>query len=253
MLEFYFSGSVLSQQKFTAEKIKMETIKSLNDYELAQKIKDSPVTSEERLLSVRKYFAEKISAFEESTKVLQEKMEYVYHHVMTLPQENSLSAEALKLIVKKLHDSFVVICARAYKLHNDMQLLKVQYLTLRNQYIKDSSSISFSLNRELQLPSEGAGCKPQADSTHEGPNPFSRSGNGPFNSLLLTSQNRNFAAGSSKEWGPAGASTSSANQFGLGDLAGNSLLDQTYSLTSPSTYQSFSLQKPPLGNKRGKR
>lgn len=231
----------------------METIKSLNDYELAQKIKDSPVTSEERLLSVRKYFAEKISTFEESTKVLQEKIEYVYQHVITLAQENSLSAEALKLIVKKLHDSFVVIGARAYKLHNDMQLLKVQYLTLRNQYIKDNSSISFSLNRELQLPSEGSARKSLTDSTLEGPNPFSRSGNGSFNSLLLTSQNRSFAAGATKEWGTVGASTSSANPFGHGDLTGNSLLDQTYSLTSPSTNQPFNLQKPPLGNKRGKR
>lgn len=227
----------------------METIKSLNDYELAQKVKDSPVASEERLRSVRRYFAETISAFEESTKVLQEKIEYVYQHVITLPQENSLSAEALKLIVKKLHDSFVVIGGRAYQLHNDMQLLKVQYLTLRHHYIKDSSSISFSLNRELQLPSsEGAVRKGQPDASLEGPNPFSRSaGHGSFNSLLLTSQNRSLAAGS-KEWAAAG----NASNPLFGDIAGNSLLDQTYSLTGAAS-QPLNLQKPPPGNKRGKR
>lgn len=237
------TGSILSQQKFTAEKIKMETIKALNDYELAQKIKDSPVASEERLLSIRRYFTEKISYFEESTKVLQEKIEYVYQHVITLPQENSLSADALKLIVKKLHDSFIVICARAYKLHNDMQLLKVQYLTLRNQFVKDNSSISFSVNREIQLPQEITRAKQSSDLSLEGPNPFSRTGNSSFNSLLLTSQSRTFpiTTTSSNVSGLLNMSKS----FGFADLSSSSIFDQ-----SSSSGQYFNLQEPPLGNKR---
>lgn len=242
----------MSQHKFTAEKIKLETIKSLNDYELAQKIKDSPVASEERMLAIRKYFIEKISAFEESTKTLQEKIEYVYQHVITLPQENSLTAEALKLIVKKLHDSFVVIGARAYKLHNDMQLLKVQYLTLRNQYVKDNSSISFSLNRELQLPFTGARSKSNpADFTLEGPNPFSKTAGGSFNSLLLTTQNRNFPPTTtpSKDWGVS--SFNASKPFGFADTSSIGF-DQNSSFNA-STNQQFNLQKPPVGNKRGKR
>lgn len=254
ILVICFTGSILSQQKFTAEKIKIETINSLNDYELAQKIKDSPVASEERMLSIRKYFAEKISAFEESTKILQEKIEYVYQHVITLPQENSLSGEALKLIVKKLHDSFVVIGARAYKLHNDMQLLKVQYLTLRNQYIKDNSSISFSLNRELQLPAEISRSKTVSDFSLEGPNPFSRTGNGSFNSILLTSQNRNFPATTtaSKDWGITNISNMS-KPFGFSDLSNSSVFEQNLPSTNLPSNQQFNLQKPPLGPKRGKR
>ena len=206
--------------------MKLETIKSLNDYELVQKIKDSPVTSEERLLSIRKYFTEKISSFEENTKVLQEKIEYVYQHVSTLPQENSLSAEALKLIVKKLHDSFVVIGARAYKLHNDMQLLKVQYMTLRNQYIKNNSSISFSLNRELELPIEMRA--KSSDLALEGPNPFSRTGNGSFSSLLLTSQDRSFSTSASSS--VVGGLMNTSKSLGFSDISGTSLFDQS---TSP--------------------
>ncbi len=240
----------MSQQRFTAEKIKFETIKSLNDYELAQKIKDSPVASEERMLSIRKYFAEKISTFEESTKVLQEKIEYVYQHVITLAQENSLSAEALKVIVKKLHDSFVVVGARAYKLHNDMQLLKVQYLTLRSQYVRDNSAIPFSINREVQLPQDGPQAKLSANLTFEGPNPFSRTGNVSFNPLLLTSQNKNFApTTTSKEWN-LGLSNVSA-PFNFADLSSSSPFDQ--SAMAPGGGQQFPLQKPPAGNKRGKR
>lgn len=242
-----FAGSVLSQQKFTAEKIKMETIKALNDYELAQKIKDSPVASEERMLSIRRYFIEKISAFEESTKVLQEKIEYVYQHVITLPQENSLSAEALKLIVKKLHDGFIVISARAYKLHNDMQLLKVQYLTLRNQFIKDNTSISFSTNKEWQLPQETVRAKPSSDLYHEGPNPFSRTGNGSLSSLMLTSQNRNFPITTTSS--SMGGLSNMSKGFGYSDLSSGSLFDQSIS-TGLSSSQQFNLKEPPFGSKR---
>lgn len=205
------------------------------------------------MYAIRKYFIEKISAFEESTKTLQEKIEYVYQHVITLPQENSLSAEALKLIVKKLHDSFVVIGARAYKLHNDMQLLKVQYLTLRNQYVKDNSSISFSLNRELQLPFSDVRSRPNhTEFSLEGPNPFSRTASGSFNSLLLTSQNRNFPSTTtpSKEWNTTGFNATKS--FGFSDASPGVGYDQNSSLNL-SANQQFNLQKPPIGNKRGKR
>lgn len=265
---FYFAGSILSQQKFTAEKIKYETIKSLNDYELAQKIKDSPVASEERMFAIRKYFTEIISAFEESTKTLQDKIEYVHQHVITLPQENSLSAEALKLIVKKLHDSFVVIGARAHKLHNDMQLLKVQYLTLRNQYVKDNTSINFSLNKELQLPFSDSAAKMKAhpaDFSLEGPNPFSRSAtSGPFNAFLLTAENRAAGGGGGGGGGSGNFPATSAQAavpslniskpFGVGGfMDGASNLGFEQNASSLATSQQFNLQKPPLGNKRGKR
>ncbi|XP_025207703.1 probable nucleoporin Nup58 [Melanaphis sacchari] len=157
----------LDKQKTSVEKLKYETNKCLQDFEIAQRNHDHPAMVQTDMESNIKYFAELIKSLQEKGNILKNEIENTQQYLATLPYNNNVTVDELRRIGEMYYKNVIALAGHLHGIHNEVQVLKARHLSFRREILNDHTNI-FQLNPN---PSSSSFFTSRPDTT--GPNPFS--------------------------------------------------------------------------------
>ncbi|XP_071572836.1 nucleoporin p58/p45 isoform X2 [Temnothorax nylanderi] len=247
------SGSV-QRDRSSADKLKQDTAKALQSAEIAQRTHDTPPGLQYENNAPLQFFMELAESFEQDLMLFRSQIETTEKHIQTMMAPRTLTPQELTATMNKLHESLVAVAGRLQSVHAKVQQQKEQYLNFRKYVLKDNTNVfdSIKVNSKSNRSS--------ISRITSGPTPF-----GPGNKNFLSSTTLNSNRPASYEtrnplvW-ESSTPVPSATNITIGSstkpptasLNFNAPINLTAPLPVNGTNSNFQLQKPPVGNKRGK-
>lgn len=252
----------IQRNAVAVERLKRETSDDLKNAEIAHHTKETPMSLQYENTAPTVYFQKLVEKFNQQMKLYKEQIEELEQHFASLSSTFIFTPAELTTTVKKLHTSFVSLAAQLQTIHEAIQRRKDE----------------LSLQKGSGLPGD-LGSKKLEDRSWStstavtlGPTPFSSTKSDAAQAMASAMARAGqptvggtapFGAFSNQPslgtTGGLGSSMMFGNSSTLG--SGGSLM---FGATTPfkplgsdsfgaSTSQAFPLQKPPPGNKRGKK
>uniref|UniRef100_A0A8C5LWM1 Nucleoporin 58 n=1 Tax=Leptobrachium leishanense TaxID=445787 RepID=A0A8C5LWM1_9ANUR len=271
------ASSSLQRNTLAIDKVKIETAQELKNAEIALRTQKTPPGFQHENTAPADYFRSLVEQFEVQLQQYRQQIEELENHLTTQANSSHLTPQDMSTAMLKLYQSFVALAAQLQSVHENVKMLKEQYLSYRKTYLGDSTDVFEARRLEAKkwqsLPRIATGPTPfsnipnaaavamaatltQQQQPATGPRPTLGVGFGtPFGSAMNTAMQQPSGLGSSSLGGFGGSSTSGFNFSNPGINASAGL---TFGVSNPSssgfgTGQLLQLKKPPAGNKRGKR
>jgi len=238
------SASGLQRQALAIDKLKLETAQELKNADIALRTQKTPPGLQHENTAPSDYFRSLVEQFEVQLQQYRQQIEELENHLTTQSSGSHITPQDLTLAMQKLYQTFVAQAAQLQSVHENVKILKHQYLSYRRAFLEDSTDVFESKrasNRKWQ----------SAPRVTTGPAPFSSVPNAAAVAMAatLTQQQQptpGFGSSSSSGFNfsnpglnpSAGLTFGVSNQPAAGFATGGPLLQ---------------LKKPPAGNKRGKR
>ncbi|XP_029313413.1 nucleoporin p58/p45 isoform X2 [Cottoperca gobio] len=265
------SASGLQRQALAIDKLKLETAQELKNADIALRTQKTPPGLQHENTAPSDYFRSLVEQFEVQLQQYRQQIEELENHLTTQSSGSHITPQDLTLAMQKLYQTFVAQAAQLQSVHENVKILKHQYLSYRRAFLEDSTDVFESKrasNRKWQstprvttgpapfssVPNAAAVAMAATLTQQQQPTPGTQAPLGagfgnPFASAVGTSLG-------SSTLGGFGSSSSSGFNFsnpGLNPSAG-----LTFGVSNPAaagfgTAPLLQLKKPPAGNKRGKR
>lgn len=270
------ASSSLQRNTLAIDKVKIETAQELKNAEIALRTQKTPPGLQHENTAPADYFRSLVEQFEVQLQQYRQQIEELENHLTTQANSSHLTPQDLSTAMLKLYQSFVALAAQLQSVHENVKMLKEQYLGYRKTYLGDSADV-FEARR---LEAKKWQSLPRVST---GPTPFSNIPNAAAVAMAATLTQQQQPAtgfGSSSAFGsnPSGAPTfgfgavnkpsgslsagfggsSSTSGFNFSNPGINASAGLTFGVSNPSSGfgaggQLLQLKKPPAGNKRGKR
>ncbi|KAM3934734.1 nucleoporin p58/p45 isoform 3-T3 [Leptodactylus fuscus] len=269
------ASSGLQRNTLAIDKLKIETAQELKNAEIALRTQKTPPGLQHENTAPADYFRVLVEQFEVQLQQYRQQIEELENH---LTQSNSLhlTPQDLSMAMQKLYQTFVALAAQLQVVHENVKMLKEQYLGYRKAFLGDPSDVFETRRAEAKK-------WQSAPRVTTGPTPFSNIPNAAAVAMAATLTQQQQPAtgfGSSSAFGgnTSGASTfgfgtankpsgslsagfgsSSTSGFNFSNPGINASAGLTFGVSNSSSAgfgtgsQLLQLKKPPAGNKRGKR
>uniref|UniRef100_A0A3P8RLY4 Nucleoporin 58 n=1 Tax=Amphiprion percula TaxID=161767 RepID=A0A3P8RLY4_AMPPE len=266
------SASGLQRQALAIDKLKLETAQELKNADIALRTQKTPPGLQHENTAPSDYFRSLVEQFEVQLQQYRQQIEELENHLTTQGSGSHITPQDLTLAMQKLYQTFVAQAAQLQSVHENVKILKHQYLSYRRAFLEDSTDVFESKrasNRKWQ----------SASRVTTGPAPFSSVPNAAAVAMAATlTQQQQPTPGTQA---PLGAGFGNPFASAVGTSLGSSTLGGFGSSSSsgfnfsnpginPSAGLTFGvsnqpavgfgtgtpllqLKKPPAGNKRGKR
>uniref|UniRef100_A0A3Q1BVH2 Nucleoporin 58 n=1 Tax=Amphiprion ocellaris TaxID=80972 RepID=A0A3Q1BVH2_AMPOC len=266
------SASGLQRQALAIDKLKLETAQELKNADIALRTQKTPPGLQHENTAPSDYFRSLVEQFEVQLQQYRQQIEELENHLTTQSSGSHITPQDLTLAMQKLYQTFVAQAAQLQSVHENVKILKHQYLSYRRAFLEDSTDVFESKrasNRKWQ----------SASRVTTGPAPFSSVPNAAAVAMAATlTQQQQPTPGTQA---PLGAGFGNPFASAVGTSLGSSTLGGFGSSSSsgfnfsnpginPSAGLTFGvsnqpavgfgtgtpllqLKKPPAGNKRGKR
>ncbi|XP_035765324.1 nucleoporin p58/p45 isoform X2 [Neolamprologus brichardi] len=266
------SASGLQRQALAIDKLKLETAQELKNADIALRTQKTPPGLQHENTAPSDYFHSLVEQFEVQLQQYRQQIEELENHLTTQSSGSHITPQDLTLAMQKLYQTFVAQAAQLQSVHENVKILKHQYLSYRRAFLEDSTDVFESKrvsNRKWQstprvttgpapfssVPNAAAVAMAATLTQQQQPTPGTQAPLGagfgnPFASALGTSLG-------SSTLGGFGSTNSSGFNFsnpGINPSAG-----LTFGVSNPppggfaTAAPLLQLKKPPAGNKRGKR
>ncbi|XP_039982640.1 nucleoporin p58/p45 isoform X2 [Xiphias gladius] len=266
------SASGLQRQALAIDKLKLETAQELKNADIALRTQKTPPGLQHENTAPSDYFRSLVEQFEVQLQQYRQQIEELENHLTTQSSGSHITPQDLNLAMQKLYQTFVAQAAQLQSVHENVNILKHQYLSYRRAFLEDSTDVFESKrasNRKWQstprvttgpapfstVPNAAAVAMAATLTQQQQPTPGTQAPLGagfgnPFASAVGTSLG-------SSTLGGFGSSSSSGFNFsnpGINPSAG-----LTFGVSNPPAAgfvtggPLLQLKKPPAGNKRGKR
>nr|XP_061821531.1 nucleoporin p58/p45-like isoform X4 [Nerophis lumbriciformis] len=266
------SASGLQRQALAIDKLKLETAQELKNADIALRTQKTPPGLQHENTAPSDYFRCLVEQFEVQLQQYRQQIEELENHLTTQSNGSHITPQDLTMAMQKLYQTFVAQAAQLQSVHENVKILKHQYLSYRRAFLEDSTDVFESKrvsNRKWQsmprvttgpapfssVPNAAAVAMAATLTQQQQPTPGTQAplGGGfgnPFATAVGTS------LGSTTLGGFGGSNTSGFNfsNPGINPSAG-----LTFGVSNQPTAgfgtgaPMLQLKKPPAGNKRGKR
>uniref|UniRef100_UPI0037E75D07 nucleoporin p58/p45 isoform X1 n=1 Tax=Semicossyphus pulcher TaxID=241346 RepID=UPI0037E75D07 len=266
------SASGLQRQALAIDKLKLETAQELKNADIALRTQKTPPGLQHENTAPSDYFRSLIEQFEVQLQQYRQQIEELENHLTTQSSGSHITPQDLTLAMQKLYQTFVAQAAQLQSVHENVKILKHQYLSYRRAFLEDSTDVFESKrtsNRKWQtaprvttgpapfssVPNAAAVAMAATLTQQQQPTPGTQAPLGagfgnPFASAVGTSLG-------SSTLGGFGSSSSSGFNFsnpGLNPSAGLTFgVSNQQAAAFGAGVPLLQLKKPPAGNKRGKR
>ncbi|XP_076014225.1 nucleoporin p58/p45 isoform X2 [Genypterus blacodes] len=269
------NASGLQRQALAIDKLKLETAQELKNADISLRTQKTPPGLQHENTAPSDYFRSLVEQFEVQLQQYRQQIEELENHLMTQSSGSHITPQDLTLAMQTLYQTFVAMAAQLQSVHENVKILKHQYLSYRRAFLEDSTDIFESKrasNRKWQ----------STPRVTTGPAPFSSVPNAAAVAMAatLTQQQQptpGFGGGPgfgglgagglafSSAVKPTGGSlsagfgSSSTSGFNFSNTGINPSAGLTFGVSNPAATgfgtagPMLQLKKPPAGNKRGKR
>ncbi|XP_018557518.1 nucleoporin p58/p45 isoform X2 [Lates calcarifer] len=266
------SASGLQRQALAIDKLKLETAQELKNADIALRTQKTPPGLQHENTAPSDYFRSLVEQFEVQLQQYRQQIEELENHLTTQSTGSHITPQDLTLAMQKLYQTFVAQAAQLQSVHENVKILKHQYLSYRRAFLEDSTDVFESKrasNRKWQstprvttgpapfssVPNAAAVAMAATLTQQQQPTPGTQAPLGagfgnPFASAVGTS------LGSSTL---GGFGSSSSTGFNFSNPGINPSAGLTFGVSNPPAAgfgtggPLLQLKKPPAGNKRGKR
>ncbi|XP_038581959.1 nucleoporin p58/p45 isoform X3 [Micropterus salmoides] len=238
------SASGLQRQALAIDKLKLETAQELKNADIALRTQKTPPGLQHENTAPSDYFHSLIEQFEVQLQQYRQQIEELENHLTTQSNGSHITPQDLTMAMQKLYQTFVAQAAQLQSVHENVKILKHQYLSYRRAFLEDSTDVFESKrasNRKWQSTAR----------VTTGPAPFSSVPNAAAVAMAATL--------TQQQQPTPGFGSSSSSGFNFSNPGINPSAGLTFGVSNQPT-AGFStggpllqLKKPPAGNKRGKR
>uniref|UniRef100_A0A3B5LBF9 Nucleoporin 58 n=1 Tax=Xiphophorus couchianus TaxID=32473 RepID=A0A3B5LBF9_9TELE len=159
-------ASGLQRQGLAIDKLKLETAQELKNADIALRTQKTPPGLQHENTAPSDYFRSLVDQFEVQLQQFRQQIEELENHLTTQSNGSNITPQDLTLAMQKLYQTFVAQAAQLQSVHENVKILKHQYLSYRRAFLEDSTDIFESKrasNRKWQ----------SAPQVTTGPAPFS--------------------------------------------------------------------------------
>ncbi|KAM4699978.1 nucleoporin p58/p45 isoform 4-T4 [Discoglossus pictus] len=270
------ASSGLQRNALAIDKLKMETAQELKNAEIALRTQKTPPGLQHENTAPADYFRTLVQQFEVQLQQYRQQIEELENHLATQANSSHLTPQDLSMAMQKLYQTFVALAAQLQSIHENVKMLKEQYLGYRKTFLGDSTDVFDARRAEVKK-------WQNAPRVTTGPTPFSNIPNAAAVAMAATLTQQQQPATGFGGSSAFGGNTSGASSFGFGaankpsgslsagfgssSTSGFNFSNPgitasaglTFGVSNPSSTgfgtggQLLQLKKPPAGNKRGKR
>lgn len=238
------SASGLQRQALAIDKLKLETAQELKNADIALRTQKTPPGLQHENTAPSDYFRSLVEQFEVQLQQYRQQIEELENHLTTQSSGSHITPQDLTMAMQKLYQTFVAQAAQLQSVHENVKILKHQYLSYRRAFLEDSTDVFESKrasNRKWQ----------STPRVTTGPAPFSSVPNAAAVAMAATLTQQ-------QQPTPGFGSTNSSG-FNFSNPGINPSVGLTFGVSNPppggfgTGTPLLQLKKPPAGNKRGKR
>ncbi|XP_033494537.1 nucleoporin p58/p45 isoform X3 [Epinephelus lanceolatus] len=270
------SASGLQRQALAIDKLKLETAQELKNADIALRTQKTPPGLQHENTAPSDYFRSLVEQFEVQLQQYRQQIEELENHLTTQSSGSHITPQDLTMAMQKLYQTFVAQAAQLQSVHENVKILKHQYLSYRRAFLEDSTDVFESKrasNRKWQntprvttgpapfssVPNAAAVAMAATLTQQQQPTPGFGGGPG-FGGVGTGGSSFAFSSASKPTGGSlsAGFGSSSSSGFNFSNPGLNPSAGLTFGVSNPAaasfgTAPLLQLKKPPAGNKRGKR
>ncbi|XP_048197590.1 nucleoporin p58/p45 isoform X3 [Perognathus longimembris pacificus] len=286
------ASSGLQRNTLNIDKLKVETAQELKNAEIALRTQKTPPGLQHENTAPADYFRILVQQFEVQLQQYRQQIEELENHLATQANNSHITPQDLSMAMQKIYQTFVALAAQLQSIHENVKVLKEQYLGYRKMFLGDAVDVFEARRTEAKK-------WQNAPRVTTGPTPFSTMPNAAAVAMAATlTQQQQPATGPQPSLGVSfgtpfgsgfgtssgfGCSTTGASTFGFGatnkpsgslsagfgssSTSGFNFSNPgitasaglTFGVSNPASAgfgtggQLLQLKKPPAGNKRGKR
>ncbi|XP_029978857.1 nucleoporin p58/p45 isoform X2 [Sphaeramia orbicularis] len=271
------SASGLQRQALAIDKLKLETAQELKNADIALRTQKTPPGLQHENTAPSDYFRSLVEQFEVQLQQYRQQIEELENHLTTQSSGSHITPQDLTLAMQKLYQTFVAQAAQLQSVHENVKILKHQYLSYRRAFLEDSTDVFESKrasSRKWQstprvttgpapfssVPNAAAVAMAATLTQQQQPTPGFGGGPG-FGGVGTGGSSFAFSSTSKPTGGSlsAGFGSSSSSGFNFSNPGINPSAGLTFGVSTQPVAgfgaggPLLQLKKPPAGNKRGKR
>ncbi|XP_001366702.1 nucleoporin p58/p45 isoform X2 [Monodelphis domestica] len=144
------AASGLQRNTLNIDKLKIETAQELKNAEIALRTQKTPPGLQHENTAPADYFRILVGQFEVQLQQYRQQIEELENHLATQANNSHITPQDLSLAMQKIYQTFVALAAQLQSIHENVKMLKEQYLGYRKMFLGDSVDVFEARRAEVK-------------------------------------------------------------------------------------------------------
>ncbi|NWS69261.1 NUP58 protein, partial [Crotophaga sulcirostris] len=134
-------ASGLQRNTLNIDKLKVETAQELKNAEIALRTQKTPPGLQHENSAPADYFRILVEQFEVQLQQYRQQIEELENHLATQANNSHITPQDLSMAMQKIYQTFVALAAQLQSIHENVKMLKDQYLGYRKTFLGDAMDV----------------------------------------------------------------------------------------------------------------
>ncbi|XP_061848843.1 nucleoporin p58/p45 isoform X1 [Colius striatus] len=134
-------ASGLQRNTLNIDKLKVETAQDLKNAEIALRTQKTPPGLQHENTAPADYFRILVEQFEVQLQQYRQQIEELENHLATQANNSHITPQDLSMAMQKIYQTFVALAAQLQSIHENVKMLKDQYLGYRKTFLGDAMDV----------------------------------------------------------------------------------------------------------------
>ncbi|XP_072182579.1 nucleoporin p58/p45 isoform X1 [Excalfactoria chinensis] len=134
-------ASGLQRNTLNIDKLKMETAQELKNAEIALRTQKTPPGLQHENTAPADYFRILVEQFEVQLQQYRQQIEELENHLATQANNSHITPQDLSMAMQQIYQTFVALAAQLQSIHENVKMLKDQYLGYRKTFLGDAMDV----------------------------------------------------------------------------------------------------------------
>ncbi|KAM5279050.1 nucleoporin p58/p45 isoform 8-T11 [Hipposideros larvatus] len=135
------AASGLQRNTLNIDKLKIETAQELKNAEIALRTQKTPPGFQHENTAPADYFRILVQQFEVQLQQYRQQIEELENHLATQANNSHITPQDLSMAMQKIYQTFVALAAQLQSIHENVKVLKEQYLGYRKMFLGDAVDV----------------------------------------------------------------------------------------------------------------
>ncbi|KAM6177797.1 nucleoporin p58/p45 [Rhynchocyon petersi] len=135
------AASGLQRNTLNIDKLKVETAQELKNAEIALRTQKTPPGLQHENTAPADYFRILVQQFEAQLQQYRQQIEELENHLATQANNSHITPQDLSMAMQKIYQTFVALAAQLQSIHENVKVLKEQYLGYRKMFLGDAIDV----------------------------------------------------------------------------------------------------------------
>ncbi|XP_032171169.1 nucleoporin p58/p45 isoform X6 [Mustela erminea] len=135
------AASGLQRNTLSIDKLKIETAQELKNAEIALRTQKTPPGLQHENTAPADYFRILVQQFEVQLQQYRQQIEELENHLATQANNSHITPQDLSMAMQKIYQTFVALAAQLQSIHENVKVLKEQYLGYRKMFLGDAVDV----------------------------------------------------------------------------------------------------------------